>query len=188
MLPLREPWFTHEEFLEREEDSKFRHEYNQGRIEMIAGGTRDHSLISSNCAGALGTALRSRNCEVHGPGLLVHIAAANRSTYPDAFVICGSPAYMERRKVVVTNPKVVIEVASRSTESYDRTEKFAAYRQLPSLEEFVLISQTEPRIEVFSRGTGWTAVKYTDLDAMVKLASLEIELSAREIYERVEWE
>ena len=181
------PLFTHEEFLEREVQSEFRHEYKQGRIEMMAGGSRNHAVLQANAVGELRSALAGRDCTVVGESLLVHIAAANASTYPDSMVICGEEVYADRRKNIVTNPIVIVEVTSPSTGQYDRKEKFKAYQLLPTLKEYVLISQNEPLVEVLRRSDSgeWIKTEYRGLQAFVRLESLDIRLPVSGLYARV---
>ena len=104
-------------------------------MEMMAGGSHNHSLLITKSVRLLDTALDGRDCEVHSEAMLLHIASANISTYPDTMVICGKPNFLDRRKNIVTNPIVIVEVVSPSTEQYDRSEKFKAYQQLPSLKD-----------------------------------------------------
>ena len=125
------PQFTHEEFPEHEGQSNFRHEYKQGRVEMMACENHNHSQLITKAVRLLDTALDGRDCEVHSEAMLVHITSANMSTYPDTMVICGKPNFPDRRKNIVTNPILVVEVVSPSTENYDRNEKFRTYQQLP---------------------------------------------------------
>lgn len=183
--------FTLEEFLDREVESPYRHEYKQGRIEMMAGGTHNHSLIQANASGELRNVLEDRNCRVHGEALMVYIAAANATTYPDAMVICGPPVYADsRRKNIVTNPIVIVEVISRSTEKYDRGDKFLKYQLLPSLQEYVLIAQEEPLVELYRRvdGGDWTKTEYRGLEVSIKLESLAVEIPAGKLFAKVEWD
>ena len=188
MTPQRVPYFTHEEFLDREQESRFRHEFHNGRIEMMAGGSHAHSIIGTNCSGELRNALQGRDCEVHGEALMIRIAAADKSTYPDAMVICGEPVFTDNRKLVVTNPLVIVEVLSPATEAYDRGEKFAAYQLLPSLQEYVLVSQETPLVEVYRRTvSGWTKFEFPGLEATITLQSLGVTLPASAIYSRVQW-
>jgi Uma2 family endonuclease len=184
------PHFTHEEFLKREVQSAFRHEFLDGRIEMMAGGSHNHSLLMSTIARILGNALDGRDCEVHGEALMVHIAAANVTTYPDAMVICGKPNFVTKQKNEVSNPVVIVEVLSPSSERYDRGEKFRFYQQLPSLKAYVLISQKEPLVEVYTRSDSgaWPKTEFRGLDAVATLSSLGIELSMKQLYQRVDWE
>jgi Uma2 family endonuclease len=183
------PRFTHEEFLDREIQSPFRHEFRQGRIEMMAGGTRNSSLIASNFLVLLGQILADRDCEVHGPELLVHIENTLTSTYPDVMVICGSPSYADRREIIVDNPILVVEVLSPSTEDYDRGEKVDAYKQLPSLREFVLVNQKAAHVECFSlRPDGsWHHAEVSGMNACLTLESLGVEIPLGAIYRRVKF-
>ena len=183
------PQFTHEEYIEHEVQSNFRHEYKQGRVEMMAGGSRKHSLLITKAVRLLDTALDGRDCEVHSEAMLVHIASANISTYPDTMVICGKPNFLDRRENIVTNPIVVVEVVSPSTENYDRNEKFRAYQQLESLKEYVLISQNEPLVEVFARTDSgpWIRTEYRGLETSVRLESLAVEIPLHKLYEKVDW-
>ena len=183
------PRFTHDEFLDREAQSPFRHEFRQGRIEMMAGGTMDHSLIANNCSASLQRALAGRGCRIVGPDLLLRIEQADVSTYPDLMVICDAPNFHGRRKIIIDNPIVIVEVLSPSTESYDRGEKFDAYRQLPSLRDYVLVHQNEARIEVFSLESdgSWNQTEVSGLNARLTLESLAIEVPLASIYDLVEF-
>ena len=183
------PQFTHEEFLEHEVHSNFRHEYKQGRVEMMAGGSHNHSQIITKAVRLLDTSLDGRDCYVNSEAMLVHIKSANMSTYPDTMVICGKPNFLDRRKNIVTNPIVIVEVVSPSTENYDRNEKFRAYQQLPSLKEYLLISQNEPLVEVFSRtdSGSWIRTEYRGLESSVKLESIGVEIPLNKLYEKVDW-
>lgn len=180
------PRFTHEEFLEREALSPFRHEFRRGRVEMMAGGTHHHSLVGANVIARMSALLADRDCEVHGGELLVYVAQAELSTYPDVLVICGAPRFCDRKRREVENPLVLFEVLSPSTEAYDRGEKFEAYKQLPSLREHVLLSPDRPRAERFLRDTGWGCTSYEGRDAVVALESLGVGLDLASVYRRVE--
>ena len=184
------PLFTHEEFLDREVDSTFRHEYKQGRVEMMAGGSPNHALLQANAVRVFGNALEDRECRVYGEALMVHIAAANASTYPDAMVVCGELLYADRRKNVISNPLVIVEVLSPSTERYDRGEKFAVYQQLSTLQEYVLVAQNEPLVEVHRRTEqgDWVKTEFRGLECDVKLDSLDVTIPSRQLFAKVKWE
>ena len=184
------PHFTHEEFLQREVQSAFRHEFLNGRIEMMAGGSHHHSLIMTTIIRLFGNSLDGRDCEVHGEALMVHIKAANVTTYPDAMVICGKPNFVGKRNNEVTNPVVVVEVLSPSSEGYDRGDKFKFYQQLPSLKEYVLISQAEPLVEVFRRADAgpWQKTEFRGLSADFRLESLGVAVPLDQLYKRVDWD
>ena len=104
-------------------------------------------------------------------------------------VICGKPNFLDRRKNIVTNPIVIVEVVSPSTEQYDRSEKFKAYQQLPSLKDYVLISQNEPLLEVFARTDSglWIRTEYRGLGTSAQLESIAVEIPLHKLYEKVDW-
>ncbi len=174
-----------------EQDSQEKHEHRDGEVLLMAGGTADHSLIRANIIREVGNRLKGKPCYVYDSNLRVRIARKVLYTYPDASVICG-PRQTDPNDPAgqtVTNPRVIIEVLSESTEGYDRGEKFDRYRQLDSLEEYVLVSQATPRIETFLRqaeGT-WLLTAVSGRDATAKLRSLEIDLPLREAYGGIEF-
>lgn len=183
------PRFTHEEFLDREQHSPFRHEYTRGHIEMMSGGTENHSLLATAVTYLLSARLLDRDCSVHGSDLLVRINVADKSTYPDAMVICGKAHFPERRKLVVDNPILLVEVLSPSTELYDRSEKLTAYKQLSSLREILFISQDQPSVEYMQKGPdGWITTVHEGRDAILSLVHLQVSIPLADLYRRVTWE
>lgn len=167
-----------------ESRQEFRYEYHRGEVVMMAGGTLDHSQISSNVVGSLRYALRNKNCRALNGDLKVQLAESY--VYPDAFVICGDVEFAENRRDIVKNPCLLVEVLSDSTEQYDRSGKFEQYRKLPSFREYVLISQQKPAVEVFFRQDDkhWLMTVTNDMDDTVHLQSLDVTLTMREIYEK----
>lgn len=105
-------------------------------------------------------------------------------------VICGKPNFLDRRKNIVTNPIVIVEVVSPSIEQYDRNEKFWAYQQWPSLKDYVLISQNEPLVAVFARTDSgpWNRTEYRGLETALKLESIAVEIPLSKLYEKVDWQ
>jgi len=140
-----------EEYLALERAAEARHEYADGEIFAMSGGTYEHSKIAGNIIRDLGIALFGRGCAVLTSAMRIHSAATGRYVYPDAAVICGQPLFQDDKRDTLLNPKVIVEVLSDSTEAYDRGDKFAQYRTIASFRTYVLASQKEPRIEVFSR-------------------------------------
>jgi Uma2 family endonuclease len=137
------------EYIRRERDALDKHEYRDGQILLMAGGTADHSLIVANAIREIGNRLKGKPCHVYDSNLRVRIPRTILYTYPDATILCG-PRQLDPDDPsgeTVTNARVIVEVLSPSTEAYDRGEKFDRYRQLDSLEEYVLISQATPRLE-----------------------------------------
>ena len=183
--------FTVEEYFRIERDSTEKHEYRDGEIVSMAGGTVAHSRIIANCIQTLGNRLRGGPCAPFESNLRVRIARRTLYSYPDVPVICGPPELDpdDTRGETVTNPRLVVEVLSPSTESYDRRTKFDRYRQLESFREYVLVSQDMPRVETFFRhddGT-WVFAVATGPDAVIRLSSLGIDLPLAEVYAGVEF-
>jgi Uma2 family endonuclease len=141
---------TPEEYLALERASEIKHEYADGEIFAMSGGTRAHSLVGGNVLGELRAALSERDCEVHGSDMRIKIAATGRYVYPDASVVCGDALFEDEEEDTLLNPKVIVEVLSKSTEPYDRGDKFENYQSLASLREYVLLSQKKVRVEHYS--------------------------------------
>jgi Uma2 family endonuclease len=180
-----------EEFLDREERAARRHFYLAGEAVAMAGGSRQQDTIITNIARRGGNALDGKPCRMQGTNILVKLGASDDVVYTDGLITCGEQRYLPHRRdkqLVLLNPIVVFEVLSDSTREFDRTEKFDGYRAIASLEEYVLVEQEGPRVEVFRRmgeGIAWKMTPYASLDATVRLESVGIELEMRQIYEDV---
>ena len=149
--------YTLEDYLGVEEMSGVRHELVDGQIFAMAGGTPEHAALAASAVVLLGSKLRGKPCRPYGGDLRIRVLATGLATYPDAAVICGEPARDPSSVTHVTNPTVVIEVLSPSTEAYDSSEKREHYQQIEALREYVLVSQHQRRVEVFRRvDSGWT--------------------------------
>ena len=144
--------YTYAEYLAYERDSGLKHEYDDGAILAMAGGSRRHSALASRISGAL-EAARGRGCLAFQSDQRVRVLATGRSTYPDASFICGpiegDPA--DPSGSTITNPGLIVEVLSPSTEEDDRGEKWRNYQLIPSLVEYVLVGQGPPRVETYRR-------------------------------------
>lgn len=173
-----------QEYLHSEENPQTKTEYYHGTAYGLAGGSYDHSLVSSNAGYCLRKQLGERPCTVHGSDLKIALGQGISFVYPDAMVICGEPRFWEDRKDIVTNPLLVVEVISPSTASWDRGEKFHDYQLCDSLEEYVVIEQNFPQVDVFSRGKGrtWVLESYSNLNDFVQLHSLEILIQVDHLY------
>jgi Uma2 family endonuclease len=142
---------TYAEYLALEEASDTKHEYLRGEIYAMAGGTPEHAALMAAVTIELGMALRGRPCRVYSSELRIRIDATNLSTYPDVSVVCGQRVTSKDDRNAITNPILIVEVLSDSTEAYDRGEKFDHYRHLPSLREYLLVSQRKPKLESYRR-------------------------------------
>lgn len=149
--PVRRPYVTAAEYLAFERAAEERHEYIDGEIVAMAGGTSEHSLIAANLVAELRAALRERPCRAYSSDLRVKIESSQSYTYPDVSVVCGPPRFEDAKRDVLLNPLAIFEVLSDSTEGYDRGEKFAHYRTVPSLADYVLVSQRSALVEHYHR-------------------------------------
>lgn len=154
----RERRYTYSEYLELEAGSTLKYEFFQGTVYAMSGGSPDHSRLAANVISSLAAQLAGKACQAFTSDLRVRVLATGLSTHPDVTVICGSMERDPEDPNAATNPVVNFEVLSPTTERYDREEKFSHYRRIPSLESYVLISQEERRLEVFSRNSdgSWT--------------------------------
>lgn len=180
--PARKLTYTFAEYLALERAGNVKHELVDGEIFAMVGGTPEHARLSARVGGAISMQLRGP-CEAYSCDLLIRVLATGLATYADSSVVCGHLERDPEDADVVTNPTVLVEVLSDSTEAYDRGEKFAHYRRIPSLREYVLVSQHVPRIEVFRRNDdgSWTLYE-AGLGESAKLASIGCELPVDEIY------
>lgn len=174
---------TWTEFVAFERTASEKHEYLRGEVWAMAGGTPEHGRLAATAMRLLGNALQGRPCSVYSSDVRVRVRDSDRSTYPDLSIVCGALQTDPDDANTITNPVVIVEVLSPTTEASDRGEKFAHYQHLSSLRDYVLISQTEKRIEVFSRGQGasWLMTPY-GAEERVPLPSLGIELDLDALY------
>lgn len=181
--PAQKILYTRAEFAAMEEKSDVKHEWLNGEVFAMAGGTPDHARLASRVISALGAQLKNQPCEVFTSDLMVSVRATGLMTYPDATVICGRIEQDPEDKNAITNPKVIVEVLSDSTELRDRTEKLAHYQRIPSLKEYVLVSQRKRSIEVYRRGENreWLYSRAVEGEAM-PITSIDCELIVDEIY------
>jgi Uma2 family endonuclease len=177
------------EYLVRERKADFRSEFYRGEMFAMAGASREHNLISGNVNRALGNQLASRRCEVYQSDMKVRITPTGLFTYPDVVVACGQLLFADDQRDVLLNPTVVIEVLSDSTAAYDCGPKAAHYRRLDSLREFVLLDQNSSYAEHYVRADAqsWRITLVEGLDAVVRLASIDCQLTLAEAYAKVEF-
>lgn len=180
---------TSAEYLAIERAAESKSEFFDGEMFAMAGTTKNHARIVMNLSRELSARLKGRTCEPFATDLRVKVEANGLYTYPDLVVICCEQLFEDDRLDTLLNPTLIVEVLSETTERYDRVRKFDLYRALPSLQEYVLVSQSEPRVEQFLRQTegGWHLRITTDPTAFVNLTSIACQIPFAEIYERVEF-
>ena len=184
-----EQFITPAEYLEREREADSRSEYLNGRIYAMSGASLRHNRIVAGLAVALGVQLRRKPCEPFFGDMRVKINPTGLYTYPDVVVVCGEPQLEDQHFDTLLNPAVIIEVLSASTEAYDRGEKFAHYRALGSLTDYLLVAQDKPSIEHYCRQANgqWLYSASEGLEAHIEIATIGCALPFAEIYERVEF-
>lgn len=190
MSALARAFITPEEYLALERASERKSEYFLGEVFAMGGASREHNLIVGNVVRDLGNQLKGRPCETYPSDMRVKVSASGLYTYPDVAVVCGQPQFEDAQVDTLLNPTLVIEVLSESTEAYDRGEKFAQYRSIESLQEYVLISQDRCQVERLVRqpnGREWLYSEASDPAGSVPLAAIGCRLSLTEVYERVEF-
>jgi Uma2 family endonuclease len=179
---------TPQEYLELERKAEIKSEYLDGEMFAMSGVRRAHSIIVINLLTELNNQFKDRPCEVHGPDLRVKVSPTGLYTYPDVLALCGEPQFEDDYFDTLLNPQLIIEVLSESTEAYDRGKKFAHYRTIDSLREYVLVSQMEYRIESYTRredGT-WNYMESTDPNGSMELTSVACRLSLGSVYHKVD--
>jgi Uma2 family endonuclease len=186
---LSSKYYTVEEYFALEQASEERHEYFNGEIFVMSGGSSNHSLITTNMIVALKTRLRGRGCQTYD----ANIRIKNQSglyTYAEASVVCGEISFAPGRTDTITNPVIIIEVLSDSTRNYDRGFKGKRYMTVPSLQYYILIEQKGTFVERREKaGDGkWLLTTYEDLEATLELPELEIAIPLTEIYDQVNFE
>ena len=189
-LPASKQQYTVIEYLALELDATDKHEFHDGEILAMSGGTYRSSVIAANLIRRLGNALDGTPCGVSDSNSRVLIASLNRYVYPDLLIVCGAPEFdpLDIKQHTIMNPRVVVEVLSPSTEAYDRGEKFNAYRDVPSLEEYILIAQDQANVESWLRQPAgdWTHAAFKTLEAIAKIRCLGIEIPLTDIYARIQ--
>jgi Uma2 family endonuclease len=179
--------YTPEEYLALERNAEFKSEYLDGRIVAMTGATAPHVTIAGNVHAELRSRLRSGPCRAFIADMRVQIGGGRQYVYPDVVGVCGEPRFMDGTLDTLMNPVLVVEVLSPSSEAYDRGEKFLHYREIETLQEYVLVAQDRVLVERFVRsGEFWTLSTITDLDESLELASVGCAIPLREIYESID--
>ena len=186
MSDLPEDQWTEAEYLAFEDESEFKHEFVDGQVLAMTGASRNHNLISTNTSRVLGNHLVESPCEIYASDMRVHLDELKSYVYPDLSVVCGEPQFLEGAFDTLVNPNVVIEVLSPSTEGRDRGRKSKLYRSIPSLQVYLLISQSDAHIERYTRdGATWSLSDFDGLEAEVELPSIGCVLALSDVYRKV---
>ena len=187
MSTLPKTFVTPEEYLDLERKAEFKSEYHDGKIFAMAGGSSRHDDIVAQSSLLIGQHLRGKKCKWYTANMKVLVDVSGLYTYPDLSVVCGEPRFADSHQDTLTNPTLLVEVFSPSTEDYDRGRKAAMYRKMPSLQELLFIAQDSYGVELSQRGPeeNWSVVQAVGLEASIHLASIGYTLRLSELYKRV---
>lgn len=186
MTMLIDQLFTPEEYLAIERAAEHRSEFVHGAIRAKPSSNVTHNTIVGNLLVALSTQLRGGPCEVFCSALRVKALATEAYLYPDLVALCDAPELEDSFEDTLLNPAVIIEVLSESTERYDRGDKFAHYRKIDTLREYILVAQDKVSIEQYVRhGDHWMLSEITNLGGVLRIEALGCEVAVRDIYDRV---
>ncbi|WP_225226061.1 Uma2 family endonuclease [Komarekiella delphini-convector] len=182
-------YYSPEEYLEIEVNSEERHEYIDGQIILMTGGTPNHNQIALNLSGTLNFLLKRQPYRVFVTDQRLWVPNRRIHTYPDVMVVKTPLEYQEGRRDTLMNPVFIAEVLSKSTKSYDRDEKFAAYRTIPNFQEYVLIDQYKMHVEQYFKtdNNKWIFSEYEDEEVTLNLASVPCQVLLADIYDKVDF-
>ena len=197
-MGLPKPILSEDEYLAMERAALERHVYLDGEVFAMAGASDEHKDISTNVVVSLANQLGDGPCRVWAHDARVRSGPLPKSpkrsaglySYPDIVVVCGEPKHLDEHKDVLLNPKALIEILSESTESFDRGKKFERLQRFnPTLTDYILISQDEPKIEHFHRESEdeWKYRCYVGMKASVKIESIQCKLKAADVYRRIKF-
>jgi Uma2 family endonuclease len=180
-------YITEKEYLDAERLALDKHEYYKGEVFAMSGASIAHNKIFSNIFLDIGNKLKGKNCQPYGSVLRIHIPKNTLYTYPDISIICGDPETTDANFDTITNPSVIIEILSSSTRNYDKGEKFTLYREIDSLQEYILIDSERIMVEKFIRNSdnSWQLTEYKSMDKSFAITTLTIEIQLAAIYEGV---
>ncbi|MCC3469521.1 MULTISPECIES: Uma2 family endonuclease [unclassified Microcoleus] len=182
--------YTAQEYLEAEVNSLDRHEFINGEIILMAGGTPNHNEITSILNAILRVSLKGKPYSIFASDQRLWVPQLNNYTYPDVMVVAKPIELQSGRTDTITNPLLIAEVLSKGTRAYDRDDKFAAYRSIPSFQEYLLIDQYRLQVQQYSKtdANKWIFSEYSCAGDRVALTSIPVEFSVADLYENIEFD
>lgn len=178
---------TPEQYLELDRKAERPSEYYGGEMFPVEAATPTHALIGANVVGELWSLLKQRPGRVYDSSARLFVAATGLYAYPDVTVVCGEPQFADNQADTLLNPVLIVEVLSKSTQDYDRGQKFQHYRTIASLVDYLAISQEKVFVECFSRQSNhqWLLTEFDHSPAAIRLESVGVDLPLAEIYDKV---
>lgn len=188
MVAEQRQFITQDAYLTIEREAFEKSEYFEGQLYPMAGATKEHNRIKENLSGEIYIALQEKQCQSFSSDFRVHIPRNGLYAYPDLIVVCDEPELMDDKFDTLLNPTVLIEILSKSTGGYDKNAKFALYRDIPTLREYLLVDSRRVKLEVWQKSTEgvWSLTKETDqIDEVIRIETIGLSLSLRSVYNRV---
>ena len=187
---LKYNYISPEEYLEAERAALEKHEYYQGEIFAMSGASLKHNKIFSNLFRDIAFKIKGKGCRPYGSNLRIHIPKNTLFTYPDISIICGEPDLTDDKFDTATNPLVLIELLSKSTRNYDKGEKFTLYRDIDSLQEYILVDTEKVYVEKHIRNAdnNWQLAEYKTLDSSFIITTFSLSFLLKDIYEDLSFE
>lgn len=182
-------FYTPEEYLELEEQAEFKSEYRDGEIVPMTGGTTNHNQIALNLAASIKIAIKGQNYRIYINDVRLWIPKYRQYTYPDVMVIEGQPVYTGTNRTTVTNPSLIVEVLSKSTQNYDQGNKFLYYRSIPEFKEYILIDQYQYHVMHYVKTADgkWVFDEIEGESANLVLETVDFEITLSDLYEQVDF-
>ena len=179
--------YTVAEYLELEEQAEFKSEFVDGEIVSMAGATANHNKIALNFCRLFPVSIDGQDYDIFMSDMRLWMPDYSRYTYPDVMVVAGQPIFTDEKQTAITNPCLIVEVLSNSTQEYDRASKFKLYRSISSFREYVLVYQNNYCVEQYIKQDDgrWILTEYLEEDAVLKLESVSFEIGLRDLYKRV---
>lgn len=190
LVETEKRYYSREEYLELEETAEYRNEYFDGEIIPMVGTTTNHNQIAGNFYKKFPLTINNQDYYTYMENIRLWLPKRNVYSYPDVMVIKGKPIYDGNKKSTVTNPQIIVEVLSKSTQNYDRTDKFKFYRSLSTFQEYILIDQYKYGIEQYFKQSEdeWSLKFYTKENAILQLISVDWQISLKDLYQRIDFE
>lgn len=187
MSTAQKPLLSPEQYLDRERAANYRSEYYRGELFAMAGASWEHTLIKDNLARETGNQLKNGPCRVLTSDLRVKVSATGLYTYPDITIVCDEPQFEDGVMDTLLNPRIIVEVLSESTEKYDRGTKFGHYRQISSVNEYLMVAQDRLLVEQYVRQADhtWVLTIFDQSNSILKFASISAQVALDEIYRGV---
>jgi Uma2 family endonuclease len=182
--------YTASEYLALEDKAEFKSEFINGEIIPMAGASANHNILTGKFHALLLFALEDLEYSVFMSDMRLWLPEYSRYTYPDVMVVVGEPVFVDQKQMEVTNPCLIVEILSSSTQAYDHDSKFRQYRSIPSFQEYILVYQNSYEVDHYVKEAEdrWILTTHRGEDAVIKLASIQLEIRLSDLYKRVKFD